>query len=38
VATPFVNFIGVKPTIMSATVAGLSPGSVRRPVTPRYGT
>jgi len=32
VVTPLVNFIGVKPTIMSATVAG-PPVSVRRAPT-----
>jgi len=35
VVTPLVNFIGVKPTIMSATVAGLF--SRLRP-TPNYTT
>jgi hypothetical protein len=35
VVTPLVNFIGVKPTIMSATVAGLL--SPPRP-TPSYTT
>src|SRR5262249_37403571 len=35
VVTPLVNFIGVKPTITSATVAGHPAGSVRRPATPR---
>ena len=34
---PFVELL-VEPTSLSATVAGPSPGSVRRPVTPRYGT
>jgi hypothetical protein len=34
---PFVELLA-EPTSLSATVAGLSTGSVRRSVTPRYGT
>jgi len=35
--SPLVELLA-EPTSLSATVAGLRPGSVRRPVTPRYGT
>jgi hypothetical protein len=37
VVTPLVVVLQ-DPTSLSATVAGLSTGSVRRSVTPRYGT